>query len=69
MAERLIANSSINMKIIPDFLEAQIFENCLKLVFRIIDMLARSVKLRLCVSISARVKITKRENRRVQKVA
>ena len=48
MADRLLANKAINQSLIPDFIERQLYVSCIKLVFRILDMMANSFKLTVC---------------------
>lgn len=48
VADRLIANKAINQPLIPDVVEQQLYVNCLKIVFRLLDMLAASFRLTVC---------------------
>lgn len=48
VADRLLANKAINQPLIPDVLERQLYANCLKIVFRVLDLLAVSFRLTLC---------------------
>jgi len=48
VADRLLADRYINQPMIPDCLERQIYANCLKIVFRVLDLLAVTFKLTLC---------------------
>jgi hypothetical protein len=48
VADRLLANTAINQKLIPDSIERKLYVNCLKLVFRIMDLLAASFCLTVC---------------------
>lgn len=48
VADRLLANKHINQPLIPDVLERQLYTNCLKIVFRVLDLLAASFRLTLC---------------------
>lgn len=50
MVDRLMLNEAVNSSLVPDFLERQIYANCLKLVFRIVDALAATLKLQICGS-------------------
>jgi hypothetical protein len=48
VADRMLANRNVNMTVVPDFIERQLYVNCLKLVFRVLDMLTASFRVRLC---------------------
>lgn len=48
VAERLLANKAINQRFLPDQLEHLLYTNCLKVVFRILDILASSLRVTLC---------------------
>ena len=48
VADRLLENKNVNLQMVPDILERQIYANCLKIVFRVLDLLAASFKLTLC---------------------
>jgi hypothetical protein len=48
VADRMLANRNVNMTLVPDFVERQLYVNCLKLVFRVLDMLTASFRVRLC---------------------
>ena len=48
LTHQLLANKSINQWIIPDFIERDIYKNCLRLVFRLIDKVANTISIRLC---------------------
>jgi hypothetical protein len=48
VAERLLQNSAINYTAIPDYVERQIYGNCLKLVFRLLDTLANTFCINIC---------------------
>ncbi|KAL3915031.1 MAG: hypothetical protein SGILL_005835, partial [Bacillariaceae sp.] len=48
VANNLLANKDINQPLIPDFLERRIYANCLKIVFRVLDLVAVSFRITLC---------------------
>lgn len=48
MVDRLMANAVVNSPLVPDFLERQIYTNCLRLVFTLVDALASTVRLQIC---------------------
>ena len=48
VADRLLANKNINQPLIPDAIERQLYANCLKIVFRVLDLLAVSFRVTLC---------------------
>jgi hypothetical protein len=48
VADRLLKNKNINQPLIPDILERQIYVNCLKVVFRILDIFQSSLRVNLC---------------------
>ena len=48
LTHQLLANKNINQWIIPDFIERDIYKNCLRLVFRLIDKVANTISIRLC---------------------
>ena len=48
LADRLLANKSINQPLIPDALERQLYANCLKIVFRVLDLVAVSFRISMC---------------------
>jgi hypothetical protein len=48
VADRLLQNSAVNYTAIPDFVERQIYGNCLKLVFRLLDTLANTFCINIC---------------------
>jgi hypothetical protein len=48
VADRLLQNSAINYTAVPDFVERQIYGNCLKLVFRLLDTLANTFCINIC---------------------
>jgi hypothetical protein len=48
VADRLLQNSAINYTAVPDYVERQIYGNCLKLVFRLLDTLANTFCINIC---------------------
>ena len=48
VADRLLANKAVNNILIPDFIERQLYVNCLKLVFRVLDTIAASFRITVC---------------------
>jgi hypothetical protein len=48
VADRLLQNSAINYTLVPDYVERQIYGNCLKLVFRLLDTLANTFCINIC---------------------
>jgi hypothetical protein len=48
VADRLLQNKAINRPLIPDMVERQLYVNCLKLIFRVLDLLAASLNLTIC---------------------
>eukprot|EP00980_Cylindrotheca_fusiformis_P031760 scaffold26902_cov98-Cylindrotheca_fusiformis.AAC.1 len=48
VADRLLRNENINQPLIPDVLERQIYVNCLKVVFRLLDVLQSSLRVNVC---------------------
>lgn len=48
VAGRLLQNPFVNQPLIPDFLERALYANCLKIIFRVIDLLAVSFRATLC---------------------
>ena len=48
VADRLLENKMINLPLVPDILERQIYANCLKIVFRVLDLLTTSFNITLC---------------------
>jgi hypothetical protein len=48
VADRLLANKAVNNILIPDFIERQLYLNCLKLVFRVLDTIAASFRITVC---------------------
>ncbi|CAB9515679.1 kelch-like [Seminavis robusta] len=47
-AARLLDNQSINQRFLPDALERKLYVNCLKITFRVLALLAGSIRVRLC---------------------
>lgn len=48
VAEGLLSNRNINQRFLPDVIEKKLYVNCLKLIFRLLEMLADSVKVTVC---------------------
>ena len=48
VATRLLANKAVNQTFIPDFVERQLYVNCLKLVFRVLDSIAATFRITVC---------------------
>jgi hypothetical protein len=48
VADRLLANPTINSKLVPDAVERQIYINCLKVVFRVLMVIANSFRITIC---------------------
>ena len=48
VAARLLANKAVNQTFIPDFVERQLYVNCLKLVFRVLDSIAATFRITVC---------------------
>jgi hypothetical protein len=48
VADRLLQNQAVNNTLIPDVVERQIYINCLRLVFRLIDTLLASFTIQVC---------------------
>jgi hypothetical protein len=48
VADRLLQNKAVNYTAVPDFVERQIYSNCLKLVFRLLDTLANTFCITIC---------------------
>ena len=48
MAERLLANRAVNQPLVPDFVERQLYINCLKLLFRLLDALTTTLRITVC---------------------
>jgi hypothetical protein len=48
VADRLLLNKDINQPLIPDALERRLYASCLKIVFRLLDLVAASFRLKVC---------------------
>jgi hypothetical protein len=48
VADRMLANPAINLPSLPDGVEKQLYVSCLKLVFRLLGMVAASMRISLC---------------------
>ena len=48
MADKLLQNKFVNQPLIPDVLERALYANCLKIIFRVLDLLAVSFRVTLC---------------------
>ena len=48
VADRLLANKAVNQPLIPDVVERQLYINCLKLVFRLLDAIASTLRITMC---------------------
>ena len=48
IADQLLSNTAINQPLIPDVIERQLYMNCLKIIFRILNMLAASFRITIC---------------------
>jgi hypothetical protein len=48
VADRLLANPTIRSKLVPDAVERQLYVNCLKVIFRVLQLLANSFRIRIC---------------------
>jgi hypothetical protein len=48
VADRLLANVAINQTMVPDSIERQLYMNCLKLIFHLLDSMAASFCITLC---------------------
>lgn len=48
VADRLLANKAVNQRFLPDFIERQLYVNCLKLVFRVLDTIAATFRITVC---------------------
>jgi hypothetical protein len=48
VSDRLLENKNINQAMIPDVLERQIYINCLKVVFRVLNILQSSFRINFC---------------------
>jgi hypothetical protein len=48
VADRLLMNSSVNQTLVPDVVERQLYINCLKLIFHLLDTIAASLRITFC---------------------
>jgi hypothetical protein len=48
VATRLLANKAINQRFLPDRIEHMLYTNCLKVVFRMLDILTASLHVTVC---------------------
>lgn len=48
VANKLLANKYVNQPLIPDTVERHLYVNCLKIVFRVLDLLTTSFRVTLC---------------------
>lgn len=48
ICDRLLANSSINQTMVPDSVERQLYINCLKIIFHLLDTMATTFCLTMC---------------------
>jgi len=48
VAEGLLSNRNINQRFLPDVIEKRLYINCLTLIFRLMEMLADSIKITVC---------------------
>lgn len=48
VADRLLANKVVNSGLVPDAIERQIYINCLKVVFRVLTVVAGSLRMNIC---------------------
>lgn len=48
VAKRLLQNKNINNSLIPDVVEQQLYTSCLKIVFRVLDLVADTFTICLC---------------------
>lgn len=48
VADRLLANKFVNQALIPDYIERPLYVNCLKILFRVLDLLVSSFRLTVC---------------------
>jgi len=47
-ASRLLENKAVNQRFLPDPIEHAIYSNCLKVIFRILDILTNSLRVSIC---------------------
>ena len=48
VADRLLSNSAVNQTLVPDVVERQLYINCLKLIFHLVDTMAASFCVTFC---------------------
>jgi hypothetical protein len=48
VADRLLANEVVNSGLVPDAIERQIYINCLKVIFRVLTVIANSLRVNTC---------------------
>jgi hypothetical protein len=48
VADRLLNNKNINSALLPDGIERQIYINCLKVIFRVLTVIAGSLRVNIC---------------------
>jgi hypothetical protein len=48
VADRLLANPTINSPLVPDAVEREVYVNCLKVIFRVLMVIANSFRLTIC---------------------
>jgi hypothetical protein len=48
VADRLLMNSTVNQILVPDAVERQLYINCLKLIFHMLDSIAYSLRITFC---------------------
>jgi hypothetical protein len=48
VADRLLSNGAINQTMVPDLVERQLYINCLKLIFHLLDTMAASFCITFC---------------------
>lgn len=48
VVDGLMANKAVNQPLIPDVVERQLYTNCLKIIFRILDMVAATFTISCC---------------------
>ncbi|CAB9503567.1 expressed unknown protein [Seminavis robusta] len=48
LASALIDNEAVNLTVVPDNIEKEIYFNCLKIIFWVIDIMSSNIKVTLC---------------------
>jgi hypothetical protein len=48
IAEGMLSNRNINQRFLPDSIEKKLYINCLKLIFRLLEMIADCIKITVC---------------------